>query len=83
MLVTCVKRFRDIENNVFREIGDEFEVDEKRYDAINSAGYGILVNKVKEKPSESVSEPQKATADKPKQTTRRRGRPRKTAEPNE
>lgn len=80
MRVMCARRFRDIENGVFREVGDTFEVDEKRYEAINSAGYGVLVKKVEETPSEGVSEPQKTVADKPKPATRRRGRTRKTVE---
>ena len=77
MVIKCIKRFRDLEAGTFREEGDTFEATEERYQAINTAGYGQLVEKVDEKPSEAVSEPQKAT---PAKTTRRRGRAKKTAE---
>ena len=80
MVIKCVKRFRDLEAGTFREKGDTFEATEERYHAINTAGYGQLVEKVDEKPSEAASEPQKAT---PAKTTRRRGRPKKTADADE
>lgn len=81
MRVKCLKRFRDLKAGTFREEGAVFEVDDKRFSDINHAGYGQLVEKVEEKPSEAVSEPQKATSDKP--APKRRGRPKKTAEPTE
>ena len=79
MVIRCTKRFRDLESNVFRKVGETFEATEERYQAINTAGYGQLVEKVEEKPLDGVSEPQTAIPDKPKTTTRRRGRPKKTA----
>lgn len=81
MRVRCVKGFRDLKAGTFREVGATFTVDDKRYTEINSAGYGQLVEKVNEKPSESVSEPQEAIPEKP--APKRRGRARKTAEPTE
>lgn len=67
MLVACNRRFRDLEAHAFREEGEEFEVTEERYEAINGAGYGQLVRIVQkpvetdERPSESPTEPQRAT----------------------
>jgi len=78
MVIKCIKRFRDLDAGIFREEGDTFEVTEERYQAINTAGYGQLVEKVEETASEAVSEPQKATPKPVKQTTRRRGRTKKT-----
>lgn len=48
MKVRCTRGFRDIVAGVFRNIGDEFEVDERRYAEINGAGYGQLVEPVPE-----------------------------------
>lgn len=78
MLVKCVKRFKDLQAGTFREVGAAFEVDEERYKAINTAGYGQLIEKVDEKPAETVSEPQKAIPETP--APKRRGRPKKTVE---
>lgn len=83
MVIKCVRRFRDLEAGTFRKEGDTFEVTEERYQAINTAGYGQLVEKVEETVPEAVSEPQKATPKPAKQTTRRRGRPKKTADADE
>lgn len=88
MRVKCVKRFRDFKAGTFREVGATFDVDAKRFQEINSAGYGQLVDKVDEKPSEAVSEPRKTTrrtsakTDEP--TPRRRStRAKKTEQPAE
>ena len=43
MKVRCTRGFRDLTSDVFRNIGDTFEVDEGRYAEINGAGYGPLV----------------------------------------
>lgn len=80
MLARCVKRFKDLQAGTFREEGATFDVTRERYNAINTAGYGKLVEEVAETPSEAVSAPQKATSGETKTTTRRRGRPKKTAE---
>ena len=53
MLAECVKRFRDFESWEIREEGDQFEVTEKRLEAINSTKYGTLAIK--------VEQPEKAT----------------------
>ena len=79
MRVKCVRRFRDMSAGTFREVGATFDVDEKRLHEINSAGYGQLVQKVDESPSESVSEPQKATSRKAP-AKRRTRTTKKTAE---
>ena len=81
MIAKCVRRFRDIEAGTFREVGATFDVTEERFEAINSAGYGQLVEEVKERPSEAVSEPQKATQSKP--APKRRTRAKKTVTPQE
>jgi len=76
MIAKCVKRFRDLEAGTFRTVGATFEVTPERFKAINSAGYGQLVEEVEERPSEAVSEPQKDIPEKP--APKRRGRPKKT-----
>lgn len=76
MLVACNRRFRDLEAHAFREEGEEFEVTEARYEAINGAGYGQLVRIVQkpvepdESPSETASEPQKGTRRTRRKTTK-------------
>ena len=81
MRVECVRRFKDLEAGTFREVGATFEVSAERFDAINSAGYGRLVQKAEEMPAEAVSEPERAITEDAK--PKRRGRPRKTAQPEE
>lgn len=76
MLVKCNRRFRDFEAGVIREEGDEFEVTEKRYEAINGAGYGQLVQIIQKpvepdkSPSETASEPQKGIRRTRRKTTK-------------
>lgn len=48
MRVRCTRGFRDLTSDVFRNVGDAFEVDEGRYAEINGAGYGQLVEPVPE-----------------------------------
>lgn len=81
MLVRCLRTFLDLETGEMRNVGERFEVTAERLSAINSTRYGQLVEVVEEKPSEAVSEPQKAIPAKP--TTRRRGRAKKTAQTEE
>lgn len=51
MIVECIKRFKDLEGNKMREVGDRFEVSSGRFAAINGTHYGKLV---KEVPSEAT-----------------------------
>ena len=78
MVVVCTRAFLDAETGKLHEVGERFEVTAERFSAINSTRYGQLVEEVKEQPSEAVSEPEKATDEKPK--PRRRGRKPKTEE---
>jgi len=78
MRVRCVRRFNDFKVGTLREEGATFEVSEERFKEINSAGYGQLVQKVDESPSEAVSEPQRATSTR-KAPAKRRTRTTKKA----
>lgn len=72
MRVICKRRFRDLKSNVFREVGDTFEVDQERLDEINSAPYGELV--------EVVASPVAKTSQGASTRSRRKTRTTKTAE---
>ena len=50
MRVVCRALFHDIEADVDRNPGDEFEVTPERLAAINSAGFGELARAVEEAP---------------------------------
>lgn len=43
MKVKVVSPFRDLQENLDRKRGDEFECTEERFNAINATEYGILV----------------------------------------
>lgn len=80
MRVKCVKRFNDLKAGTFREEGVTFEASEERFREINSAGYGQLVEKADESPSEAVSEPKKATSARKAPAKRRTRATKKEAE---
>lgn len=46
MLVEAITRFRDLEANAYRDVGERFEVSSERYEAINGTRYGRLVEEV-------------------------------------
>lgn len=48
MKVKTVKPFLDREAKCDRAIGDEFECSKARFDAINAAGFGVLVEQIEE-----------------------------------
>lgn len=55
MKARTLVRFRDKAENVYREIGEEFELSEERFDEISSVkGYGQLIERVEEQPEETV-----------------------------
>ena len=49
MKVKAIKLFEDIEAKVDRRPGDVWEVDEARFESLNSTKYGQLVEAVEEK----------------------------------
>lgn len=48
MKVKAIKRFKDLKENKIRKVGEEFIVNKKRFEEINSTEYGKLVEEVKE-----------------------------------
>ena len=56
MLVTCIKPFQDLEENVWREQGDAWEATPERLRAINTAGYGIMAEEVADEPPEEEAD---------------------------
>lgn len=63
MKIIVLKVFRDLKEDVKREIGDEFEVTEERFEEIEKGlskfGEGPWVKVVEEVPAEEVEEPKK------------------------
>ena len=63
MIAETLRKFKDIETGVIREVGSRFEVSPERFAAINGTRYGDLVTEVvevanePEKPSEVAQEP--------------------------
>lgn len=45
MRARCTAPFWDLEARAQRKPGDEFECSQKRFDAINAAGYGTLAER--------------------------------------
>ena len=62
MKARVVGGFFDVKEKVPRSVGDEFELTEKRFNEINSAGFGELVVKV----AEEATAPKPRTASKPR-----------------
>lgn len=56
MKVKALRKFKDIKENKIRKTGETFEVNQKRFEEINSTKYGILVEEVNEKVIEEVKE---------------------------
>lgn len=65
MKVKAMAPFRDLEEKVERAKGDVFDVTEERYERINSAGYGNLVEKVEEKQAARKATVRKSSVRKP------------------
>lgn len=66
MKAVCIRTFMDVETGEIREEGTVFDTTPERFSAINSTKYGQLAVEVEEKPSKTVSVPQK-----PRRRTRR------------
>lgn len=71
MLAKCLSEFHDKLENVNRSKGDTFEVTAERVEEINGAGFGILVEAVKEPASEEKGESDPEEPEKPKRTRRK------------
>lgn len=56
MKVKALKRFHDKKEKQTREIGNIFEVSKKRFEEINSAGHGVLVEELKEELKKAAKE---------------------------
>lgn len=50
MLAECVRGFRDLRENVYREAGERFEVEPERLAEINGTAYGQLAKQADEAP---------------------------------
>lgn len=48
--VMALSRFNDLQENITRDAGDEFDATSARVDEINNAGYGALVVPVAKEP---------------------------------
>ena len=46
MLVECIRDFKDMAAGAMRHQGEQFDVDEGRYEALNATRYGQLVKAV-------------------------------------
>lgn len=57
MKARCVVEFFDLLEDTMRHTGDEFEASEARFKEINGTRYGILAEKVIEKPADRREEP--------------------------
>lgn len=69
MKVRAVQRFMDNEAGELRQIGDTFEVKQERFDAINAAGFGRLVEKAGKGDAATPEAPEAApVADEPTDT---------------
>lgn len=79
MLVECIRDFKDMAAGVMRHQGEQFDVDEGRYKALNATRYGQLVKAVEavaeaEAPAveAQVGEAPAEEAPKPKRRTTRK-----------
>ena len=60
MKVKAIKLFEDIQAKVDRKPGDVWEVDEARFESLNSTEFGQLVEAVEEKPAPKRTRAKKA-----------------------
>lgn len=71
MLVECIRDFRDMAAGVMRQAGEQYDVDEERFAALNATRYGQLVKAVEvaaeaeapveEAPAEEAPKPKRRT----------------------
>ena len=71
MLVECIRDFKDMAAGVMRQAGEQYDVDEERFAALNATRYGQLVKAVEAEP-EPEPEPEPEEAAKPKRRTARK-----------
>ena len=60
MKAKCVAPFYDLKAEVDRKVGDVWDVDKARFDAINATKYGTLVEAVAEQKTTRTSKATKA-----------------------
>lgn len=75
MLVECIRDFKDKAAGVMRQAGEQYEVDEGRFKALNATRYGQLVKAVEAQVEAKAPAEAEATTEAPKpkrRTTRKK-----------